>query len=70
MQFLPELVKQCICVSFTKVMVGVRCVLPEEFDREHTRTGNNLCQKLNRRPSNYHTQTGSHYLTGPSFGCY
>ena len=23
MQFLPELVKQCICVSFTKVMVGV-----------------------------------------------
>jgi len=22
-QFLPELVKQCICVSFTKVMVGV-----------------------------------------------
>ena len=23
MQFLPELVKQCICVSFTKVMVGM-----------------------------------------------
>jgi hypothetical protein len=23
MQFLPVLVKQCICVSFTKVMVGV-----------------------------------------------
>jgi hypothetical protein len=23
MQFLPELLKQCICVSFTKVMVGV-----------------------------------------------
>jgi len=23
MQFLPELVKQCICVSFPKVMVGV-----------------------------------------------
>jgi len=23
MQFLPELVKQCICVSFTKVMVDV-----------------------------------------------
>jgi hypothetical protein len=23
MQFLPELVKQCVCVSFTKVMVGV-----------------------------------------------
>jgi len=23
MQFLPELVEQCICVSFTKVMVGV-----------------------------------------------
>ena len=23
MQFLPELVKQCICVSLTKVMVGV-----------------------------------------------
>ena len=23
MQFFPELVKQCICVSFTKVMVGV-----------------------------------------------
>jgi hypothetical protein len=23
MQILPELVKQCICVSFTKVMVGV-----------------------------------------------
>jgi len=23
MQFLPKLVKQCICVSFTKVMVGV-----------------------------------------------
>jgi len=22
-QFLPELVKQCICVSFNKVMVGV-----------------------------------------------
>ena len=26
MQFLPELVKQCICVSFTKVMVGVHMV--------------------------------------------
>ena len=27
MQFLPELVKQCICVSFTKVMVGVHVML-------------------------------------------
>ena len=26
MQFLPELVKRCICVSFTKVMVGVHMV--------------------------------------------
>jgi hypothetical protein len=23
MQFLPEFVKQCICISFTKIMVGV-----------------------------------------------
>jgi hypothetical protein len=27
MLFLPELVKQCICVSFTKVMVGVHVML-------------------------------------------
>jgi len=27
MQLLPELVKQCICVSFTKVMVGVHVML-------------------------------------------
>ena len=27
MQFLPELVKQCICVKFTKVMVGVHVML-------------------------------------------
>jgi len=27
MQFFPELVKQCICVSFTKVMVGVHVML-------------------------------------------
>jgi len=27
MQFLPELVKQCICVSFTKIMVGVHVML-------------------------------------------
>jgi len=26
MQFLPKLVEQCICVSFTKVMVGVHMV--------------------------------------------
>ena len=27
MQFLPELVNQCICVSFTKIMVGVHVML-------------------------------------------
>jgi len=26
MQILPELVKHCICVSFTKVMVGVHII--------------------------------------------
>jgi hypothetical protein len=38
MQFLPELVKQCICVSLTKVMVGAHIgslpLLPNSIDKK------------------------------------
>jgi hypothetical protein len=40
MQSLPELVKQCICISFTKVMVGVHVMFSKLVALLH---GSQLC---------------------------